>query len=193
MAETRSETGVREQTNLHLGPATDMRPQNAGGEAVVRGHERRDVNLRVILITLGIMGITAIVIHVSLWFMMRAYAANPAEALEKAAADARGPQIPPEPRLQISPPSDLADVRREETAALSAYGWADRPAGFARIPIERAMDLLVQRGLPRTPPPAKPGTVVRGGAVSPAPTLPAKPEDVRQLERADLIRDEGRP
>jgi hypothetical protein len=193
MAETRSETGVRGQSNLHLGPATDMRPQNAGSAGVVRGHERRDVNLRVILITLFIMGVTAIVIHTCLWFLMRAYAANPAEALEKAAADARGPQTPPEPRLQVSPPSDLGEVRRAETAALSTYGWTDRGAGFARIPIDRAMDLLVQRGLPRTPPPAKPGTVVRGGATSPASTLPAKPEDVRQLERANLLRDEGRP
>jgi hypothetical protein len=191
MAETRSETGTREQTNLHLGPITDMRPQNVGGEGVVRGHERRDVNLRVILITLFIMGVTAIVIHAALWYLMRAYAANPAEAAERAAADARGSQIPPEPRLQISPPSDLAGVRREETAALSSWGWADKAHGFAHIPIDRAMDLLVQRGLPRTPPPAKPGTVMRGGAVSPAAVLPRKPEDVRQLERANLLREEG--
>lgn len=192
MASNQSDRG-REQTNLHLGPATDMQPQNAGGEGVLRGHDRRDVNLRVILITLGIMGVTAIVIHTSLWFLMRAYAAHPAESVEQASADARGAQNPPEPRLQISPPSDIAEVRREESGALTTYGWTDRRAGFARIPIERAMDLLVQRGLPRTPPPAKPGTVVRGGAVSPASTLPAKPEEVRQMERADLIRDGGRP
>jgi hypothetical protein len=31
---------------------------------------------------------------------------------------------------------------------LNSYGWVDQKAGVAHIPIERAMELLVQRGIP---------------------------------------------
>jgi hypothetical protein len=31
---------------------------------------------------------------------------------------------------------------------LSTYGWVDRQNGTARIPIERAMDIIAEQGLP---------------------------------------------
>jgi hypothetical protein len=52
------------------------------------------------------------------------------------------------PHLQISPPEDLAAFRAREDAELNTYGWINRTAGVARIPIDRAMDLVLQRGLP---------------------------------------------
>jgi hypothetical protein len=54
----------------------------------------------------------------------------------------------PEPRLQLAPREDLRALRAWEEAALNSYGWIDRTAGVVRLPIERAMDLIVQRGLP---------------------------------------------
>ncbi len=38
--------------------------------------------------------------------------------------------------------------RDREAAELESYGWIDRKSGIVRIPIDRAMDLLAQRGLP---------------------------------------------
>jgi DNA-binding GntR family transcriptional regulator len=35
-----------------------------------------------------------------------------------------------------------------ETAILHSYGWVDRDAGIVRIPIERAIEILAERGLP---------------------------------------------
>lgn len=52
--------------------------------------------------------------------------------------------IPPAPRLQSHPTSDLASERARENAALSGYRWADRDGGVAIIPIDRAMQLLAQ-------------------------------------------------
>jgi len=52
------------------------------------------------------------------------------------------------PRLQISPKADMEVFRAREEAELNSYGWVDRTAGVARIPIDRAMDLLLQKGLP---------------------------------------------
>jgi hypothetical protein len=60
-------------------------------------------------------------------------------------------QTPPSPRLESNPKTDLAAVRAQEDAHLSGYGWSDRQAGLAHIPIERAMQLEVQRGWTDTP------------------------------------------
>jgi len=43
---------------------------------------------------------------------------------------------------------DIWRLRANEDAVLNSYGWADRRAGTVRVPIDRAMDLLVERGLP---------------------------------------------
>lgn len=49
------------------------------------------------------------------------------------------------------PREALKRLRDREDAALGRYGWVDREAGIVRIPIERAMDLLLERGLPTRP------------------------------------------
>src|SRR2546422_5857297 len=62
--------------------------------------------------------------------------------------------LPPEPRLQgapghqISPQDELRQTRAEAEAALSSYGWVDEKTGIARIPIDEAIKLLGERGLP---------------------------------------------
>lgn len=71
-------------------------------------------------------------------------------------------RLPPAPRLQTAPASDLATVRAEEQRALNGYGWVDEPAGVARIPIEEAMELFV--GGMRAP--------AAGPQASPAPIAP---------------------
>lgn len=62
---------------------------------------------------------------------------------------------PPSPRLQIAPHTDLARVQASEDRQLGSFGWVDRDQQIARMPIERAMQLLAERGLSGWPP-AKP-------------------------------------
>lgn len=52
------------------------------------------------------------------------------------------------PRLQVSPPTELNEFREREDAELNGYGWINRTSGVTRIPITRAMDLILSRGLP---------------------------------------------
>jgi hypothetical protein len=52
---------------------------------------------------------------------------------------------PPAPRLQVDPALDIHEQRKAEEQLLTTYGWVDKPAGVVRIPIERAMGLLVER------------------------------------------------
>lgn len=60
---------------------------------------------------------------------------------------ARETVTPPGPRLQAHAREDLIKLRAAEEARLNSYGWVDRKAGLIHIPIERAMELTVRRGL----------------------------------------------
>jgi hypothetical protein len=53
--------------------------------------------------------------------------------------------------LQTDPKSDLDRLRSYERGELDRLGWADRDRELVRIPIDRAMQLLVERGLPGWP------------------------------------------
>lgn len=81
-------------------------------------------------------------------------------------AEAPEAQQPPAPRLQIQEPKDLATFRSEEAQILSTYGVVDREKGIYRIPIEEAMRLTLERGLPTEGDPA--------AAPAKAPVPPAK-------------------
>jgi hypothetical protein len=57
----------------------------------------------------------------------------------------------PSPKLEEDERGQLNGIRLNEEKTLYSYGWVDEKAGTVRIPIERAMDLIVQRGLPVRP------------------------------------------
>jgi hypothetical protein len=61
---------------------------------------------------------------------------------------------PPPPRLEAQPGSELAAYREAKTEELSTYRWVDRQAGVVTVPIDRAMELVAQRGLPARQAPA---------------------------------------
>jgi|SRR5579862_3338798 len=54
----------------------------------------------------------------------------------------------PSPQLEIDERGQLDKIRTNEAETLSTYDWVDQKAGTVRIPIDRAMDLIAQRGLP---------------------------------------------
>jgi len=57
----------------------------------------------------------------------------------------------PQPRLETNERVEINDFRLQEEKTLNSYGWIDQKAGIARIPIDQAMQLLAQRGLPTRP------------------------------------------
>ena len=61
---------------------------------------------------------------------------------------AQGDRLPPLPRLQTHAVRDIAAFRAAEDDVLNAWGWVDEPAGVARIPVSRAIEILAERGLP---------------------------------------------
>ncbi|HEY7616451.1 MAG TPA: hypothetical protein VH744_06580 [Terriglobales bacterium] len=57
----------------------------------------------------------------------------------------------PQPRLERNERLEIRDFRLKEEQTLNSYGWVDEKAGVARIPIDRAMQLLAEQGLPTRP------------------------------------------
>jgi len=57
-------------------------------------------------------------------------------------------RMPPVPRLQQFPRNELYTFRKEERDRLETYGWESKAAGTVHIPIEEAMKLMVERGVP---------------------------------------------
>lgn len=114
------------------------------------GHESRDVRIRPIVVSFVVLGIVATVVVALLYVVLQAFTEREQRQSAPASplAVSQGRTVPPEPRLQIAPRADLRRLREREEALLSGYGWVDRDAGVARIPIERAIELLATRGLP---------------------------------------------
>jgi hypothetical protein len=82
------------------------------------------------------------------------------------------------PLLQPAPQPDRATYFAEKRRLLDSYGWVDRQAGIARIPLEHAMKLLAARGVTTpgvaTPGVATPGVATPGVATrTPAANVPA--------------------
>lgn len=84
-------------------------------------------------------------------------------------AEANQPRPRPRAALQADPTADMVKFAKEEEAALTSYAWVDRAGGVAKIPVDRALDLVAERGLPVPPPlpaaappaPPVPGTAAR--------------------------------
>ena len=93
------------------------------------------------------MLISAGIVYGSFWFFEGQEKA--ADALAQKYPLAVGmPKNPPLPNLQKQPFNDIYALREAENAKLTGYGWIDKEGGVTHIPIERAMDVMLQRGFP---------------------------------------------
>ena len=113
-------------------------------------HETTDVDIRGILsFGVGLIVVGFFVAFI-VWVLFRYFDSREAHrvAPEYPLAATQEKREPPEPKLQVGPREDLEELRRQEDQILDSYGWVDKNAGVARIPIEEAMKLVVQRGLP---------------------------------------------
>jgi hypothetical protein len=132
----------------------EFQPQGGSGRTAGRRHEARDFNVRAAaLFGLGLL-VAAVVIHLVTVQLLGAFGRR-ARALDLPPRPVTAePPAPSTPLLQTSPSEDLERLRAAEAAALGTYGWIDRERGRVRLPIDRAVELLLQQGLParETPP-----------------------------------------
>jgi hypothetical protein len=118
-------------------------------------HEQSDINVRVILWFVAILTAITVIIQIAMWGMLKGLAwyevRNEPYVTPLARPEPAQPKDFPEPRLQTTPWTDLRAFRSEQQNYLNSYGWVDEKLGVARIPIARAKELLLQRGLPVRP------------------------------------------
>lgn len=164
-------------------PRTERPPGQGAAEPVhpdVR-YEREDVRTSVIVRFGFWMFVAAIVIYVGLWGLLKFFSAEvskeqPAIPPSVAASLRR---TPASPRLEAVPLLSRQRTRAEEDARLSSYGWIDRSGGVARIPIDRAIEMIAERGVPGGKP-MTPGAAAAGSAVPPEAVAPvATPQETR--------------
>ena len=133
-------------------------PHQGGGHDPAQEPETFDRELGVRPIVLFLAGL-AVLMGVTAWVMWLMYgglrgAEEAKDPRPSPLAQARVQRTPPEPRLQSSPEADLTAMRAEEQLAFTSYGWSDQARHIARVPVERAMEMIITSGLPVWPEPA---------------------------------------
>lgn len=113
------------------------------------GYEKCDANAKWIFCVVAGLLISGIIMHFCIMGVMDRLKNTPTPADRFAGArrfaTARVKNVP---HLQLDSTVDLQAFRQTEDAELTTYGWIDRTSGVVRIPVDRAMDLVLQRGLP---------------------------------------------
>lgn len=114
--------------------------------------ERTDISARGVLIAgasvFGGLWLISGVVYLCFLFLAHHRAEVSAPPLP---IEAHGNPMPPEPRLQESPRQDLKAMRKLEDWQLTHYSWVDKSKGTVVIPVERAIDILAQQGIPPQP------------------------------------------
>lgn len=105
----------------------------------------KPVALSVLFLAVFTVVFTVVAHYVFFGFAAREEAASPAA---NPLASVHAAKEPPAPRLQVDAVSDLRAFRAEQAAILGRLAWADQSAGVVQVPIERAMGLLLTKGLP---------------------------------------------
>ncbi|MCK6625094.1 MAG: hypothetical protein L6R45_07945 [Anaerolineae bacterium] len=130
----------------------EHKPQPIPEESLKLGYEVRDVNLRNLVWLAGGLIVVVIIVFVIIGLLysflnynQAARSAPPPPLLEEAQG------LPPGPLLQRNPGQDMQGMANEQDGILNNYGWVDQEAGVVRIPIERAIELTLERGLPAQP------------------------------------------
>ena len=113
-------------------------------------HEESDVNIGAILGFGAALIVAAVLIYLLTYVLFRYFESREGRRVtpEYPLAAAQANRVPPEPRLQTDPREDLREMREKEDAVLESYGWVDKNAGVVRIPIDEAIKLTLERGLP---------------------------------------------
>jgi hypothetical protein len=125
-------------------------------------YEHQDLSAMGVYTFLAGIAVAGLVIYFVLWGMYRYldyYERThqpPQNPLVQTEADTRvvPPQAVqkfPQPRLEKNERTEINDFRLKEEQTLNSYDWIDQKSGVVRIPIDRAMKLIAQRGLPTTP------------------------------------------
>jgi hypothetical protein len=120
-------------------------------------HEKSDVDVRGILgFGLGLalcIGLSSLVLYGMFNFLRSDFTPKPVHpspliGVREPVEPEKAPERFPRPRLQTDYYGNLDAVRQQWQTQLDTWGWQDKNAGVVHMPIDDAMRLTLERGLP---------------------------------------------
>jgi hypothetical protein len=121
-------------------------------------HEESDINVRAIIWFVVVLSAIVLSMNASMYGMFKLldwYERKHEPTVSPLIRSASDPREPaksfPQPVLQTDPWKDLKGFRAEQERHLNGYGWVDEKLGVARIPIGKAKEMLLQKGIPVRP------------------------------------------
>ena len=93
------------------------------------------------------MAISVVIVYGVFWFFEGQTKGADATAQKYPLAVGQA-KTPPAPNLQTQPFKDVYLLRKGEAEKLTSYAWIDKEGGITRVPIDRAMEVMLQRGFP---------------------------------------------
>ena len=112
------------------------------------GYERSDLSPnKIALFGVSLAAVIGLVLFVAYLLMHRFYTEEAKKEVIPSPLSYT-PELVPGPRLIVDPGREFREMRAAEDRILKSYDWIEKEKGIARIPIDRAMDILAQKGLP---------------------------------------------
>jgi hypothetical protein len=115
---------------------------------VAAAHEQKDADVINLFMIAGMLLLVVVLCLLVCWGVLHFF--NRERKAEQRRPATSGTQVAafPAPRLLVHPGRERKKLETTGRAQLESYGWVDRRAGIARIPVTRAMQLIMERGLP---------------------------------------------
>lgn len=123
-----------------------MNPQ--GHQVGDVSYEKKDIDVVGIFLLVLLLAVLLTVSLMGVWGLVHFLNKEHRENRRTTVAVERSATFPA-PQLEVIPGRALAKDKVTQQTNLHAYGWMDRGKGVVRIPVERAMQLLLERGLPK--------------------------------------------
>lgn len=116
------------------------------------GHEVQDADIKEVIFTGIGLAVGTLIVCLVMWGLFNLLKTQQAKQSTPLMNPMAPPaQFPPEPRLQVNAPEELQQFHEQEDKTLDTYGWVDKNAGLVRLPIDKAMDIMAQKGFPTRP------------------------------------------
>lgn len=119
------------------------KPQNPNPD-----YQDRDINIPVIIVAMAIILIVAVLAAWGMKVLYNVYDRHMYAARTLTSPLAVERQLPGEPLLQVDEAHDLEAHRDHEEFLITGYAWIDKTQGRVRIPVDKAIEVLAERGLP---------------------------------------------
>ena len=124
------------------------------GTAEQNGYELSDLQLRITLYAGITLVLLTFIAYVASTFMIRYANAQPPISnfeLTPMAVEAQSQPFGDGVRLQVVPRRGLAELRQNQQQRATTYSVVSDEPEIYRIPVETALDIVVERGLPSFP------------------------------------------